>query len=58
VAEWFRAQDLKSGDPWFKSYSYLDLFSIVPSSTHPLRSLNSKPVSHPPIRFTIITSYP
>ena len=34
MAEWFRALDLKSGVPWFKSstYCYLDLFSVVPSS--------------------------
>ena len=51
MAEWFRALDLKSGDPWFKSspYCYLDLFSVVPSSTPRPRCVNSQLVSLPPV---------
>ena len=36
MAEWFRALDLKYRGPWFKPTAincYLDLFSVVPSST-------------------------
>ena len=35
MAEWFRALDLKSGDPEFKSRSdhNVDLFQLVPGST-------------------------
>ena len=35
MVEWSRALDLKSGGPWSNSplYCYLDLFSVVPSST-------------------------
>ena len=39
MAEWFRALDLKSGGP----YCYLDLFSVVPSSTPRPRCVNSLP---------------
>ena len=46
VAEWFRALDLKSGGPWF---CYLDLFSVVPSSTPQPRCVNSQLVSLPPV---------
>ena len=51
MTEWFRALDLKSGGPWFKSstYCYLDLFSVVPSSTPRPRCVNSQLVSLPPV---------
>ena len=52
VAEWFRALDLKSGGPRFKS-STLSLnwicFLVVPSSTPPLRIVNSQLVCLPPV---------
>ena len=52
MAEWCRALDLKSGGPWFIS-STLPLnwicFSVVPSSTPPLRLVNSQLVSLLPV---------
>ena len=52
MAEWFRALDLKSGGPRFKS-SILPLswicFSVVPNSTPPLRLVNSQLVCLPPV---------
>ena len=52
MAEWFRALDLKSGGPRFKS-STLPLnwicFSVVPSSTPPLRLINSQLVCLLPV---------
>ena len=52
MAEWFRALDLKSGGPRFK-FSTLPLnwicFSVVPSSTPPLRLVNSQLVRLPPV---------
>ena len=47
MAEWFGALDLKSGNP--PPYRYLDLFSIVSSSTPRLRCVNSQLVSLPPV---------
>ena len=49
MVEWFRALDLKSGGPWFKSSTLLDLFSVVPSSTLRPRCVNSQLVSLPPV---------
>ena len=49
VVEWFRALDLKSGGPCSNPppYYYLDLFSLVPSSTPWPRCVNSQLVSLP-----------
>ena len=53
MAELFRALDLKSlevpgSNP--SPYHYLDLFSVVPSSTHPpRRCVNSQLVSLPQV---------
>ena len=53
MAEWFRALGLKSGGPCPGSnpspYHYLDLFSVVPSSTPQLRCVNSQLVRNPPV---------
>ena len=53
MVEWFKALDLKSGGPWYKSstppYCYLDLFSVVPSSTPRPRCVNNQLVSLPPV---------
>ena len=52
MAERFRALDLKSGVPWFKS-STLPLnwicSSVDPSSTPPLRLVNRQLVCLPPV---------
>ena len=61
MAEWFRALDLKSGGPWFKSstrYCYLDLFSVVPSSTPRPRCVNSQLVSLTPVGILNIVYVP
>ena len=51
MVEWFRALDLKSGGPGSNppSYCYLDLFSVVPSSTPRPRCVISQLVSLPPV---------
>ena len=49
VADWFRALDLNSGGPWFKSFTLPLLFSVVLSSTPRSRCLNSQLVSLPPV---------
>ena len=48
MAEWFRALDLKCGGPP-PPYRYLDLFSVVPSSTPRPRCVNRLLVSLPPV---------
>jgi len=51
VAEWFRALDLKlevlGSNP--SPYHYLDLFSVVPSSTPRPRCVNNQVASLPPV---------
>ena len=51
MAEWFRALDLKSEVPGSNPspYHYLDLFSLVPSSTLRPRCVNSQLVSLQPV---------
>ena len=50
MAKWFRALDLKSGGPWYKSSTLLlDLFLVVPSSTSRPRCVNSQLVSLLPV---------
>ena len=48
MAEWFRALDLKSGGPWFKSSTLLlsGFVQVVLSSTPQPRCVNSQLVSH------------
>ena len=51
MAEWFRVLDLKSGGPGSNPppYCYLDLFSVVLSSTHRPRCVNSQLVNLSPV---------
>ena len=57
MAEWFRPLDMKSEGPRFKS-STLPLnwicFSVAPSSTPPLRLVNSQLVCPPPVGISAI----
>ena len=57
MAEWFRALDLKSGGPWFKSFTLplsgfvlgsSEFSSSTPSSAPP-RCINSQLVRLPPV---------
>ena len=48
--------DLKSGDPGFKPFCFLDLFSVVPSSTPRPAGLFKFPTGQPPPPIGILNS--
>ena len=56
MAEWFRVLDLKSGDPGFKPFCFLDLFSLVPSLTPRPAGLFKFPTGQPPPPIGILNS--